>query len=136
MLSAGKYSESFLVTSGSAPRALFLTGTHRWHCFSAAEGSAHRGLIVDAVSIQPELSSAVSLDEHQAVDGMLILAGDQAAVRAITRVEFTQRIRLPLTGERFSQTGNEIGFYRWRVVVGEADERMILHEIDVTPSAS
>lgn len=142
LMPLGDYSAHFLVTGGAEGElfGVFLSGDHLFHTVMVSQdGDNWNGFFVDGARVEVDIDSATDATNLRPPVGSIVvrsagiflvaLAGAPRAMHR--RVEL--RLGLPQTGAN-DRAG--VAFTRWSIVIGEAQERVVLREVEAIDTSN
>ncbi len=138
LLPRAKGDEPMLVTTaGPQPVAIFLGENCTFEGFECGTADNWRGLLVPNVQIEIEEASVFDAQREYASYGALVRQGSNLSLAA--RLQDEHRIHrqhlIPLvTGLATCRGELSAGFRRWRIVLGDGENKRTLREFSVEPA--
>lgn len=131
VLPRGKYDSVVLICEGEeAPVAVFLWPQDGFRFFEAKGTDRWGGVIVPNVRIEVDEASLYNPDTHGHQPGVLVREGTKLIVRGTSQHSFGRSV--PVTVKSGLPEGKgSAAFTKWQVVVGQGDEKRVLHKVDL-----
>lgn len=137
MWSAGTYSHELLITKSDdapSPRGIILGKDHQ---FAVVEGDAWDGILLQPIQLEVDPASAFDAGHLYSPYGALIRSGQRLviAARALDghRMGYAEEVPLLIDLPEASD-GLQTGFYSWRIVFVDGDQRRVIREFLVEPA--
>ncbi|WP_051330207.1 hypothetical protein [Niveispirillum irakense] len=130
-----EYERLILAAPGEPQKAVFLDGQHSFRGFTPS-GRNWEGIVVPNIRVEVDLSSAVSINRHDAPIGTIVREEDFLAILAGIQGSygFMEPHKIPLlSGLPPCQGDSSVGFHKWQIVLGEGQAKRVLRTFDVTP---
>lgn len=125
----------FLVGEGNDGHAVCLEGVAPGQAFPAHAGAAWSGLIIEAVTIEVDLTSRIDLNRVELPTLALVREAETLSTRCQIDGGFSRTGRIQLTsGLPAGGESAPEAFSRWRIVRENGHELQQLHVVDVTPA--
>jgi hypothetical protein len=129
-----EYEEPMLFAAGEK-MAISLGGRYAFHALRFEEAEAHKwaGLVIPGVSLEVDETSAFDAGNSRAPAGCLVRMGTTLACMAnVEDGSFTRLQNVSLVdGLTACADGQKAGFPKWRIVLGEGEEKRLLLAIDL-----
>ncbi|WP_447724611.1 hypothetical protein [Sphingomonas koreensis] len=133
-----QYSELFFVTGGSDSTAVFLSEGIRGRAMRTETAVNFDGMIVEDIKIEVDTDSAFNPGETGKTLLAIIRQGSATGLFVSSDGGgFRQTVIAPIGGVFDPGVATErVAFTRWRIVLGEGDDKVTLLEIDAAPELS
>jgi len=131
--------DAFLVTGGEQPYVCFIGGRHTGDGFLKEKAARWSGLAIEGVAFEVDADSAFRPAVIDQPLGAVIRAGTELQVYVGTTEGhgFKEATPVTLLGDLSASTSPiEVGFKKWRAVVGEGTNRLIVFEFEATKTAN
>ena len=131
--------ETFLVTGEERPYVCFLKGSHIGEGFLKEKAARWGGMAVEGVSFEVDLSSAFKPAVIDQPLGALIRAGTELIILVGTTDHhgFKEATRVTLlSGLPDTSANTEVGFKKWRAVIGEEPNRLVVLDYEAARTAN
>jgi hypothetical protein len=126
-----KYETLALICEGDdAPVAVLLAGDHAFRSFPTEDAENWMGLVVPNVHIEVDESSLFDPDSNGYALGVLIREETKLVIRSKAERSYSRSVPLVIKSGLPEGRGSA-GFARWQVVVGQGEEKRILHRVDI-----
>jgi hypothetical protein len=135
ILPRNSYEEIILIGHiDGAPAAVFLTGQCRFQCFLSTGNHNYGGLVIPGVRIEVDETSL--FDAHGTSPlGVAVRTDTRLIVRGKSEDFYGSTKAITLHDNLTSAGENRVGFTKWQAVIGSGDQKRVLIEIDLTPTA-
>lgn len=135
VLPRNKYEFVALICEGDgAPVAVFLSGEHAFQSFPSGDADNWKGLVVPNVRIEADESSLYDPDLNGHAPGVLVREETKLVVRSKAEHSFGRSVPVVIKSGLAEGKGSA-GFTRWQVVIGQGEEKRVLHKIDLAEAA-
>ena len=131
--------DAFLVTGGERPYVCFIAGSYTGDGFLKEKAGSWSGVAIEDVNFQVDASSAFKPAVIDQPLGALIRVGAelQMFVGTTDRHGFKEAARVTLLADLPVSSDNvEVGFTRWRAVVGEGTSRVVVFSYEASKTAN
>jgi hypothetical protein len=136
MLPRRSSEEPILITHAGGEKVAVYLGQYKYNACPCGDSDAWKGLLIAGVSIEVDEASLFDPGYEDAPPGSVVREGTGLNIIAkiidnhqINRIQPVALLGgLPPCRERTSA-----GFRKWRLVLGEAEEKRVLFTVDVTP---
>lgn len=129
---ADQDAQTFLVTGADSPVAVLLDGQHKCYAFPASKGHNWKGAIIEPVNFEIDESSIYSPSSVGLKLGSIIVKGRDAFIVARMKTGgWEETISVPISQPVDGADEHdkfEVGFYRWKAVIGEGEQRATVFE--------
>lgn len=135
----GRNRQDLLVfkTGETSPRGVVISSDHQFALVDSSKEPSVDGVLLNDIDFEVDPASAFDAKHLYSPYGALVRADDKLAIisRALDGygMGFSEEVLLR-DGLRALSNGLRVGFYSWRIVAGEAENRQVLHEITVEPA--
>ncbi len=130
MLPRTKHEATVLVgQTENSPAAVFLGGQYNFHSFECSEAINWRGLLIPNVRVEVDETSLFDPQFVSASLGILVRTDTKLIVYAKAEQSY-RRLRVILETDLPTTHDLAAGFSRWRIVIGEGQDKRVLREID------
>lgn len=127
-----EHEETILIAQcQSGPAAFFLSEGQRFKWFESSSNNHWHGLIIPNVRIEVDETSVFDPSRTEARPGTVIRHGTQLVVKAKSLKAFGGLDPIILEDALEETSSESAGFSRWRVVIGTAEQKRILHTVIV-----
>ncbi|MFC3077683.1 hypothetical protein ACFODL_06235 [Phenylobacterium terrae] len=131
VLPRAKHEAPALICEGDGePVAVVLSGTYAFHSFPTGGAENWRGVIVPDVSIELDETSLYDPDHHGHLPGVLVREGTRLMVRGMPQQAFGRSVPVVIHAGLPDGAGRA-AFTRWQVILGQGDEKRVLHQADL-----
>jgi hypothetical protein len=123
---------AFLVgrTVSDKSAAIFLNGQHMFMSFECTNAKNWRGLLIENVYIEADETSLFDSDFNEAPFGSLIRSDTRLSIRTKEQKVFFERSLVVLETGLAPTSDLSVGFSRWRIMIGEGQDKRVLREIN------
>jgi hypothetical protein len=119
--------------SGEMRLAIFLTGPHAYRCFEYEQNDGYGGIIIPKVEIEVDETTAFADRSVDAPKGVVVRTGTGLTIDALRDQNFGRSSRqIVVAGLPEVRDGQAVGFRRWHICIGEADDKRVLLTVDRT----
>lgn len=135
MLPRSKYEAPCLIGRvEDSPVAIILDGDFKFMLIECAGTTAWKGILVPNVGIEIDETSLCEAESVRPPAGALLRVDTRLVVG--TRGERSIRSPSVVLERNLAPTHDlNAGFLRWRIVIGDGQDKRVLREIDATPQA-
>lgn len=132
VLPRGRYEATALIGRvKSGPAAVFLDGDFKFGFFESSGAENWRGLIIPNVNVEMDEDSLFDPQSDLPSLGALVRTGTQLVIQAKGQNSFGRSSPVVLEDGLAPTNGLAAAFSRWRVVIGEDEDKRLLFEVDV-----
>lgn len=126
-----KYEALALICEGDGePIAVFLAGNHAFQSFPSGEADNWNGVVVPDVRVEIDETSLYDPDQNGHALGILVREETKLVVRSKAEHSFGRSVPVVIQSGLPDCKGSA-AFTRWQVVIGQGDEKRILHRVDL-----
>ena len=129
VLPRSRYEGVFLVSSATA---VCLDGEFRFHAISAVDNLNWEGMIIPAVRIELDETTAFDADGQVGSLGAMLRRGTELVLVAKRGQSSFRSTYCPIvTGLPACRENMAVGFARWQAVIGRGEEKRVLKTVDI-----
>lgn len=132
LLPRTKSESAFLIghTSDGVTAAVVLDGPYRFRSLECAGARNWRGLLIANVYVEADEMSLFDPDREEAPFGTLVRRDTTLTVLTEGSEVFGFQSGVVLEANLAPTRNLRAGFFKWRIMIGEAHDRRVLREID------
>ena len=127
-----RYEEVILIgQTDEGAAAVFLSGQFRFKYFQSSGNSRWGGLVIPCVQVDVDETSLFDPDFDGCSPGAVVRTGTLLTVRATFDGFIGRSGPVTLQSDLMPAEEGSAGFSRWRVVIGEGQDKRVLYSVDL-----